>query len=96
MQSISFSEPAHRGQGCFLQVTTPCQIACFSYNHISTFHTRILAAVPTHCKIVKFLQYFVLSKITDLTMLFLTPLQHNENGGVIILFPVPLGAQKHH
>ena len=62
---------------------------------LSTLESLIVA-VPTHCKIVKPLQCFVLSKIIALTMLFLTPLMHNENSVIVILFRAPLGPQKHH
>lgn len=48
------------------------------------------ATVPIHCEVVKSLQYFVLTKFTDLTVLLVTPLMHKENTIIIILFSAPL------
>lgn len=61
---------------------------------ISTLESLIVA-VPRHCKWVKFLQYFALSKIIAFTALLLALLMHSENRGVVIHFPAPLGWQKH-
>lgn len=56
----------------------------------------LIVAVPTHCKTLKSLQYFVLSKNIALTVLLLNPSMHNENNVLVILFPTPVGPQKHH